>query len=73
MWMQLARSRAAGLKSIQSDDQDFLRDLFERVGALAHRLGLDEHGYRLVANGGRYQDFPQLHFHLVWDNPAHSP
>jgi diadenosine tetraphosphate (Ap4A) HIT family hydrolase len=21
--------------------------------------------YRLVVNGGEYQDFPQLHFHLI--------
>jgi diadenosine tetraphosphate (Ap4A) HIT family hydrolase len=21
--------------------------------------------YRLIVNGGEYQDFPQLHFHLI--------
>jgi hypothetical protein len=23
--------------------------------------------YRLIVNGGDYQDFPQLHFHLISD------
>jgi diadenosine tetraphosphate (Ap4A) HIT family hydrolase len=23
--------------------------------------------YRLIVNGGEYQDFPQLHFHLISD------
>ena len=28
---------------------------------------LAESGYRLIVNGGKYQDFPYLHFHLVSD------
>jgi diadenosine tetraphosphate (Ap4A) HIT family hydrolase len=23
--------------------------------------------YRLIVNGGEYQDFPQVHFHLISD------
>jgi len=23
--------------------------------------------YRLIVNGGKYQDFPHLHFHLISD------
>jgi diadenosine tetraphosphate (Ap4A) HIT family hydrolase len=23
--------------------------------------------YRLIVNGGEFQDFPQLHFHLIAD------
>ncbi len=34
---------------------------------LVEQLGLAEIGYRLIVNGGRYQDVPQLHFHLVAD------
>jgi diadenosine tetraphosphate (Ap4A) HIT family hydrolase len=26
---------------------------------------LKEAGYRLIVNGGKYQDVAQLHFHLV--------
>jgi hypothetical protein len=28
---------------------------------------LAEGGYRLIVNGGKYQDFPYLHFHLISD------
>jgi len=43
---------------------DFLRDLLETVQSLVNEYHL-EGGYRLIANGGVYQDFPVLHFHLV--------
>ena len=29
--------------------------------------------YRLIVNGGEYQDFPHLHFHLISDLPAARP
>jgi diadenosine tetraphosphate (Ap4A) HIT family hydrolase len=25
--------------------------------------------YRLMVNGGEYQEFPHLHFHLISDSP----
>jgi diadenosine tetraphosphate (Ap4A) HIT family hydrolase len=28
---------------------------------------LDLKAYRLIVNGGEYQDFPHLHFHLISD------
>jgi diadenosine tetraphosphate (Ap4A) HIT family hydrolase len=28
-------------------------------------LELERAGYRLVVNGGKYQDVAQLHFHLI--------
>jgi diadenosine tetraphosphate (Ap4A) HIT family hydrolase len=35
---------------------------------------LEDSGYRLITNGGIYQDIPQLHFHLISDevNPGHQ-
>ena len=41
----------------------FLTDLFETVQSLVTEFQLP--AYRLIVNGGEYQDFPQLHFHLV--------
>ncbi len=55
------------LLDLPPEDSDFLRDLFETVRSLVRELGLEEHGYRLVANGGSYQDIPILHFHLISD------
>lgn len=43
----------------------FLTDLVTCVKSLVDEFGLDKKGYRLVANGGAYQEVPQLHFHLI--------
>jgi histidine triad (HIT) family protein len=48
-------------------DAGFLADLVTTVQALVAELHLDAGGYRLIANGGSYQDFPHLHFHLISD------
>ncbi len=48
-------------------DGDFLTDLFITVQVLVEGLELDR--YRLICNGGAYQDVPHLHFHLVSGDP----
>jgi len=53
------------LQALTAEDGDFYIDLFRVVANLVEEFGLAEHGYRLIVNGGKYQDFPQLHFHLV--------
>jgi diadenosine tetraphosphate (Ap4A) HIT family hydrolase len=35
------------------------------VRDLVERFDLERRGYRLIINGGKYQEVPQLHFHLV--------
>ena len=45
----------------------FLPDLFATVQSLVTEFQLP--AYRLIVNGGEYQDFPHLHFHLVSDSP----
>jgi histidine triad (HIT) family protein len=47
------------------EDAEFLADLFVTVGSLVAEFDLEGTGYRLIANGGSFQDVPQLHFHLV--------
>jgi histidine triad (HIT) family protein len=49
-------------------DQDFLIDLYATVKKLVMQLKLDTGGFRLVVNGGNYQDFPFLHYHLIADS-----
>jgi len=53
------------LMHLDPEDNGFLRDLFTTVRSLVEELNLQERGYRLVVNGGDYQDFPELHFHLI--------
>lgn len=52
------------------DDAD-ARYVLEVISAAQHvvkLLKLEESGYRLVVNGGSYQDVKQVHFHLVSGN-----
>ena len=57
----------ASLSALTPADAPFLVDLFQTVQDLVKELCLEGGGYRLIVNGGRYQDVPQLHFHLVAD------
>jgi len=43
----------------------FLRDLAATVQSLVKEYRLP--AYRLIVNGGEYQEFPYLHFHLISD------
>jgi len=53
------------LMHLDPEENQLLRDVFATVSELVERLNLQEQGYRLVVNGGNYQEFPQLHFHLL--------
>jgi len=46
-------------------DAGFMVDLMQTVQSLVSELQLEARGYRLIVNGGEYQDVPQLHFHLI--------
>ena len=48
-------------------DTDFLADLYSTAQSLVEQFQLTQSGYRLILNGGKYQDFPYLHFHLISD------
>ena len=58
----------SGLADLTAADADFMTDLFAAVQSLVSVFQLEEPGYRLIVNGGRYQDIPHLHFHLVSGN-----
>ena len=53
------------LADLKAEDQDFLTDVFRVSQGLVDEFDLANKGYRLIVNGGKYQDVPQLHFHLV--------
>ncbi len=50
---------------ITETDRDFLTDLVSAVQMLVPKFKLEAKGYRLISNGGAYQNVPHLHFHLV--------
>ena len=59
------KKAVASLKDFDARDAEFLGDLYATVQGLVDEFHLP--AYRLIVNGGDYQDFPQLHFHLIAD------
>lgn len=59
------RKAIKDLKDLTAHDHDFLLDVFRTTQILVEELSLADSGYRLILNGGTYQEVPQLHFHLV--------
>ena len=57
----------SSLADLRPADAPFMVDLFDAVRSLVEEFELDRTGYRLIANGGPYQDVPHLHFHLIGD------
>ena len=53
------------LAELDPNDTAFLTDVFSAVQSLVNEFHLP--AYRLIVNGGEYQDFPQVHFHLISD------
>lgn len=61
----IPRQSIRSLADIEPADP-FLSDVILATQSLVKEYHL--HAYRLVVNGGAYQDFPHLHFHLVSDS-----
>jgi histidine triad (HIT) family protein len=59
------KKSVVSLKEFDPKDSAFLIDLYSTVQSLVDEFQLS--AYRLIVNGGEYQNFPQLHFHLVSD------
>jgi histidine triad (HIT) family protein len=55
----------ARMTDISVDDGALLADIFQTVASIVVEFDLEQQGYRLVTNGGAYQDVQQLHFHLI--------
>ncbi len=65
----LPKKARRSLQALTAEDSDFYIDLFRVVTSLIDEFNLAEQGYRLIVNGGKFQEFPQLHFHLVSGEP----
>ena len=62
----IPKKAVASLSEFDPSDTTFLSDLYQNVQSLVTEFQLS--AYRLIVNGGEYQDFPQLHFHLISDD-----
>ena len=59
----LPKKQIPTLIELDPNDSAFFRDLYSAMQSLVDEFHLKS--YRLIVNGGEYQDFPHLHFHLV--------
>lgn len=59
------KARIKSLTDLNSEHSDFMLGLFEAVTYLVDRFDLHSVGYRLIANGGEFQEIDHLHFHLI--------
>ena len=57
------KKAVTSLKELDPANTIFLTDLYSTVQNIVNEFQLP--AYRLIVNGGEYQDFPQLHFHLI--------
>ena len=55
------RQAVPTLMELDPTNSAFLSDLFATVQSLVTEFKLP--AYRLIVNGGEFQDFPHLHFH----------
>jgi histidine triad (HIT) family protein len=61
------------LEQLNENDNVLVMEIIQVAQQLIERFHLQENGYRLIVNGGRYQEIPQLHFHLISDiNPQQN-
>ena len=61
----IPKAARASVIDLTADDSAFMVDLFTTVASMVAEFDLERCGYHLIANGGVYQDVPQLHFHLI--------
>ncbi len=59
------KKKISGIEAIGAEDNEWLVELYQCVQCIVDEFNLAERGYRLVVNGGKYQEIPQLHFHLI--------
>lgn len=59
-----------GPGDLSAADASLLVEVFQTVDSLVAEFDLEETGYRLVVNGGKYQDVAQLHFHLLSESDS---
>lgn len=52
-------------KLIDVDDMSLISEIFAMAKEIIFEMGLDDKNFRIVTNGGEFQDSKHLHFHLL--------
>jgi histidine triad (HIT) family protein len=61
----LPKANYQNLTDLPTEDRQFEYDLFQAVNQLVGKYDLTSKGYRMIVNGGKSQEVPHLHFHLI--------
>ena len=61
----LPKRAITSLAELTAGSAPLLVEVIQITQSLVEQMGLEKSGYRLIVNGGAYQDLPQLHWHLV--------
>ena len=62
-----------GFTDLTAADSELISEIIQTAHSLIVEFNLERGGYRLIVNGGEYQDVPQLHFHLISGTELPSP
>ena len=62
------KHKIRSLLALTETDISIVQDVIFTAQHLVKELELEEGGFRLVVNGGAYQDVMQVHWHLISDN-----
>lgn len=63
----IPKKKIESLMSITSADFPIVNEIIMISQKLVTQLNLGKSGFRLLVNGGAYQDVKQIHFHLISD------
>ncbi|MBA4375557.1 MAG: histidine triad nucleotide-binding protein [Anaerolinea sp.] len=61
----IPKRRIANWLALPVDDPTLYSEYIVMTQGMIRDFCLEETGYRLITNGGKYQIFPHLHIHLV--------
>lgn len=61
----IPRARILTLQAITPADAPLLQECFSVIQHIVSQYSLSLCGYQIIVNGGQYQQFPLLHFHLI--------
>ncbi|GAB4422785.1 MAG: histidine triad nucleotide-binding protein [Anaerolineae bacterium] len=68
------KQKIRSLLALTELDAPILQEVVLAAQHLVAELGLEAGGFRLVVNGGAYQDVMQIHWHLISDERSrHDP
>ena len=62
------KRKIRSLLALTETELPVVQDVIVATQHLVKKLELQEGGFRLVVNGGAYQDVMQVHWHLISDN-----